>query len=106
MYYLANVLVNGPQTPIVTNIAPSDVNVIPPETPAGVDPPPGLRSVLIEGGPEAFVKAVREREFKTLLTDTTFRDAHQSLLATRVRTHDLLKVNDVLRIEYGMTYIP
>ena len=50
-----------------------------------------LRSVFLENGPEAFAKAVRE-EKKTLLMDTTFRDAHQSLLATRVRTHDLLKV--------------
>ena len=91
--YLGNVLVNGPQTPIVTNIPPSDVNVEPPEIPAGISPPEGLRSVLLAEGPEAFAKAVRNREHKTLLTDTTFRDAHQSLLATRVRTHDLLKVN-------------
>ena len=55
-------------------------------------PPEGtLRSTLIRHGPRAFAKAVRE-EKKTLLMDTTFRDAHQSLLATRVRTHDLLKV--------------
>ena len=91
--YLGNVLVNGPQTPIVTNIPPSDVNVEPPEIPAGISPPEGLRSVLLAEGPEAFAKAVRNRKHKTLLTDTTFRDAHQSLLATRVRTHDLLKVS-------------
>ena len=83
---------NGPQTPIVTNIPPSDIKVEAPETPAGIDPPNGLRSVLLADGPEAFAKAVRNRKHKTLLTDTTFRDAHQSLLATRVRTHDLLKV--------------
>ena len=56
-------------------------------------PPEGtLRSTLIKHGPKAFAKAVRD-EKKTLLMDTTFRDAHQSLLATRVRTHDLLKVS-------------
>ena len=63
------------------------------ETPVGVIPPDGLRSILLADGPEAFAKAVRNRKHKTLLTDTTFRDAHQSLLATRVRTHDLLKVS-------------
>lgn len=47
--YLANVLVNGPQTPIVTNIPPSDIKVEPPETPAGIEPPQGLRSVLLAG---------------------------------------------------------
>lgn len=44
------------------------------------------------GGPEALVKWVKEQKGKrVLLTDTTMRDAHQSLLATRVRTEDLVK---------------
>ena len=58
----------------------------------GVSPPAGLRDVFLKEGPEAFAKHVRQSK-GTLLTDTTFRDAHQSLLATRVRTHDLLKVS-------------
>merc|ERR1719433_1208235 len=94
--YLGTVLVNGPQTPIVTNIPPSEVRVEPPPTPPGQDPPEGLRAVLLKDGPEGFAKAVREQKTimkRTLLTDTTFRDAHQSLLATRVRTHDLLKIS-------------
>ena len=81
--YLGQVLVNGPQTPIVTNIPPSEVIVEPPETPAGQDPPEGLRSVLLKDGPEAFAKAVRERKVKTLLTgkfffrsQTLFSDFH------------------------------
>jgi pyruvate carboxylase len=41
-------------------------------------------------GPEAWAKAVRQHK-GVLLTDTTLRDAHQSLLATRMRTHDMLK---------------
>ncbi|AGO10155.1 AaceriAAR162Cp [[Ashbya] aceris (nom. inval.)] len=54
-------------------------------------PPVGWRQVLLEHGPEVFAKKVRE--FKgTLLTDTTWRDAHQSLLATRVRTYDLAAI--------------
>lgn len=53
--------------------------------------PRGWRQVLLELGPEKFAKQVRE--FKgTLITDTTWRDAHQSLLATRVRTIDLLNI--------------
>jgi len=91
--FLGQVLVNGPQTPVVTSIQPSEAEVVPPETPAGVDPPKGtLRDILVKEGPEVFAKAVRA-EKTTLLTDTTFRDAHQSLLATRVRTHDLLKIS-------------
>ena len=53
--------------------------------------PSGFRDVLLQQGPEGFAKYVRMCN-RLLLTDTTFRDAHQSLLATRVRTHDMLKV--------------
>ncbi|CAH6721733.1 pyruvate carboxylase 2 [[Candida] jaroonii] len=53
--------------------------------------PKGWRNVLVDEGPEVFAKKVRD--FKgTLIMDTTWRDAHQSLLATRVRTIDLLNV--------------
>ena len=53
--------------------------------------PSGWRDVLLQKGPEGFASRVRKMD-QLLLTDTTFRDAHQSLLATRVRTHDMLKV--------------
>jgi len=56
-------------------------------------PPPGLRQTLQELGPEKFAQWVRA-ERRLLFTDTTMRDAHQSLLATRVRTYDLLAVAD------------
>lgn len=46
-------------------------------------------------GPAAFAKKVREHK-GLLLTDTTFRDAHQSLLATRVRTYDLKRISPYL----------
>lgn len=49
--------------------------------------PDGTKQILTEHGPEGVVKWVKEQN-KILLTDTTFRDAHQSLLATRVRTRD------------------
>ncbi len=53
----------------------------------------GSRQRFQAMGAEAFSRWVREHE-PLLLTDTTFRDAHQSLLATRVRTRDMLRVAD------------
>jgi pyruvate carboxylase len=53
--------------------------------------PLGTRDRLHELGPERFAGWVREQE-RLLVTDTTFRDAHQSLLATRMRTYDMLQV--------------
>ncbi len=54
--------------------------------------PAGSRQRLLELGPEGFARSLREQT-AVAVTDTTFRDAHQSLLATRVRTHDLLAVS-------------
>lgn len=51
----------------------------------------GWRQVLLEQGPKGFAKAIRAHK-KTLIMDTTWRDAHQSLLATRVRTVDLCNI--------------
>ena len=51
----------------------------------------GWRNILEKEGPEAFAKAVRANK-GTLIMDTTWRDAHQSLLATRVRTLDMLNI--------------
>ncbi len=53
--------------------------------------PEGMRQRLQAMGAEAFSSWVREQQ-AVLLTDTTMRDAHQSLLATRMRTHDLLAI--------------
>lgn len=50
--------------------------------------PQGTKQILDERGPEGLAEWLKERN-EVLLTDTTFRDAHQSLLATRVRTKDL-----------------
>ena len=51
--------------------------------------PPGTRQLLDERGPEGFARWMRAQR-KALVTDTTLRDAHQSLLATRLRTKDML----------------
>jgi pyruvate carboxylase len=55
----------------------------------GVVPAPGTRQLLQKLGPRKFAAWAR-KEKRLLITDTTLRDAQQSLLATRVRTHDLL----------------
>jgi pyruvate carboxylase len=54
-------------------------------------PPPGTKQKLDELGPEAFAQWML-REQRVLLTDTTMRDAHQSLLATRLRTLDMTAI--------------
>lgn len=66
-------------------------------------PPPGLREILLSKGPAEFAKEVRSRK-NLLLMDTTFRDAHQSLLATRVRTHDLLKISPYVAHKFNNLY--
>ena len=67
-----------------------------PQAPLG----PGLKQLLDEKGPKVVSQWVLEQK-KLLLTDTTMRDAHQSLLATRMRTRDMVKgadgVADILR---------
>ncbi|KAG8874072.1 pyruvate carboxylase [Tulasnella sp. 331] len=51
----------------------------------------GWRNIIVKKGPEAFAKAVRAYP-GTLIMDTTWRDAHQSLLATRLRTIDMVNI--------------
>ncbi len=58
--------------------------------PAGT-PPAGSRQRLLELGPVAFAAALREQR-AIALTDTSLRDAHQSLFATRMRTRDMLAI--------------
>ncbi|MEG2958371.1 MAG: pyruvate carboxylase [Oscillospiraceae bacterium] len=53
----------------------------------------GLKQILDKDGPEAVKKWVLAQK-KLLITDTTMRDAHQSLLSTRMRTRDMLKAAD------------
>ena len=53
------------------------------------------RQLLLEMGPQAFGEWARKQK-RLLITDTTFRDAHQSLLATRVRSLDLLRIAEAV----------
>ncbi len=52
---------------------------------------PGTKQILDEKGADYLVEWIKNKR-NLLLTDTTFRDAHQSLIATRVRTYDMLKI--------------
>ncbi len=88
--FLSELVVNGPMTPWASNEPPANITPEVPEVPAG-DPPEGWRQVLLRDGPQAFARAVREHK-GLLVTDTTWRDAHQSLLATRVRTRELAAI--------------
>jgi pyruvate carboxylase len=62
-----------------------------PPVPRGVEPPPGTRQLLDELGADGFARWTAEQK-GVLICDTTFRDAHQSLLATRMRSFDLLRI--------------
>ncbi len=88
--YLGEVIVNG--NPEVANKPrPKSILPAPVPEPDHDAPPHGTRQLLLQLGPERFAEWTRN-ETRLLLTDTTFRDAHQSLMATRVRTYDMLRI--------------
>ena len=92
LQYLAEVSVNLPN-------GHSDVTLLHaktklpkvPDALLAAAPPKGSRDLLLTEGPERWAQALREQS-ALAVTDTTFRDAHQSLLATRLRTRDMLHV--------------
>ena len=86
--YLADVTVNQPHGPRLSTIYPYDKL---PQIDLGAAPPPGSKQRLVELGPEGFARWMRDSK-AVGVTDTTFRDAHQSLLATRVRTNGLVMI--------------
>ena len=89
--FLGEVAVNGSPLAPSSDAPPGPDPDLPRAlTPIG-GPPEGWRRILLEQGPASFAKAVREHE-GLLLMDTTWRDAHQSLLATRVRTRELAAI--------------
>jgi pyruvate carboxylase len=92
--YLGDVILNGnPEVKGKTRPEKIERAVIP--SVPGIEPPPGTRQLLKKLGPKKFAAWAR-KEKRLLVTDTTFRDAHQSLMATRVRTFDLLATADVV----------
>lgn len=86
--YLADVTVNQPHGPRPSAVYPQDKL---PQIDLEAAPQRGSKHLLTEVGPEGFARWLRESK-SVGVTDTTFRDAHQSLLATRIRTNGLLMV--------------
>ncbi|RKF73081.1 Pyruvate carboxylase [Golovinomyces cichoracearum] len=109
--YLGDVAVNGSSIKgqigepklktqiIIPKILNESGNIIDTSTPCQ----DGWRNIILEKGPQAFAKAVRQNK-SCLLMDTTWRDAHQSLLATRVRTIDLLNIAKETSYAYSNLY--
>lgn len=91
--YLSDITVNG--NPTAKGWKPTKVlhNARVPSYDSKKTKPAGTRTLLVEEGPEAFAKWILDQK-KLLVTDTTMRDAHQSLLATRMRTYDMLQIAD------------
>ena len=89
--YIGDITVNGNAD--VKNIDGSKLFIKPkvPHFDANASYPKGTKDLLTELGPGKFAQWLRN-EKKIHFTDTTMRDAHQSLLATRMRTFDMLKV--------------
>jgi len=86
--YLADVTVNQPHGPRPAAVYPRDKL---PAVDLKAAPPAGSKQRLDELGPEGFARWLRDTP-AVGVTDTTFRDAHQSLLATRVRSTGLLEI--------------
>jgi pyruvate carboxylase len=90
--YIADVSVNG--HPETKSRARPPKDVAAPVIPNfGDAKPSGTRQLLDELGPKGFADWMKDQT-RTLVTDTTMRDAHQSLLATRMRTHDIVNIAD------------
>ncbi len=90
--YLGEVLVNG-NPEMAGRRAPTALVMPPVPRHETIAPPKGTKQLLDELGAEGFARYTRDSK-RLLVTDTTFRDAHQSLMATRMRSHDMLRIAD------------
>jgi len=94
--FIGNVIVNG--NPHAKGYKPDRSFALAsvPAAPTGRDSAqPGTRQLLLKLGPKKFAEWTRAQK-RLLITDTTWRDAHQSLMATRVRSYDMLACADAL----------
>jgi len=98
--YLGNVIVNG--NPHAKGYQPAKVieATSAPEFDHTAPIPKGTRDLLLELGPQEFAAWVKKQK-RLLVTDTTFRDAHQSLMATRMRSYDMLACADAMAHRLG-----
>lgn len=90
--YIADVSVNG-HPDARGRAKPKKDNARPVAPNFDIDIMEGTKQLLEREGPEGVSMWMREQA-RTLITDTTMRDAHQSLLATRMRTHDIVGIAD------------
>ena len=98
--YLAKVIVNGNSDIKNKEEQPVFIKAEIPIFDSAPDFPKGTKDLLNELGPDKFCAWLKQQ--KTIhYTDTTFRDAHQSLLATRVRTIDMLKISESYARHHG-----
>lgn len=89
--YLGDIIVNGNPDVKKTDSTRNFIKPIIPNFKTNLIHPKGTKDLLTKLGPDEFSKWLKN-EKKIHFTDTTMRDAHQSLLATRMRTFDMLKV--------------
>ncbi len=89
--YLADVSVNGNPDVRVMDAERKFRKPVVPLFDREIDIPEGTKTLLDRLGPEGLVQWIKSQN-NILYTDTTLRDAHQSLLATRMRTHDMVKI--------------
>lgn len=101
--YLAEVTMNGNPDVKVKDAAKVFEKPVLPNVNTHVPYPKGTKDILTELGPDKFSQWLKN-EKKIYYTDTTMRDAHQSLLATRMRTRDMLKVAKSFAIAFPQTF--
>ncbi|MBN8187642.1 pyruvate carboxylase [Salipiger thiooxidans] len=89
--YIADITVNGHPEVAGRPKPPADLKPAKPPALRTETPPPGTRTLLEEKGAQAVADWMSEQK-QLLITDTTMRDGHQSLLATRMRSLDMIKV--------------
>ncbi|MEL7300194.1 MAG: pyruvate carboxylase [Pseudomonadota bacterium] len=89
--YIADISVNGHPETLDRPKPRADVKDPRPPAPKTEAPTPGTRNILEEFGPQAVADWMKEQK-QLLITDTTMRDGHQSLLATRMRSIDMIRV--------------
>ncbi|GAA3854370.1 pyruvate carboxylase [Celeribacter arenosi] len=92
--YLADITVNGHPETAGRPIPASDLRVPVPPKRHNETPPKGTRQLLEEKGPQAVADWMLKQK-RLLITDTTMRDGHQSLLATRMRSIDMINAAPV-----------
>jgi pyruvate carboxylase len=100
--YVGDVIVNG-NPEVAGKPRPAVIREAPVPVSSVAAAPEGTRQLLDRLGPAKFAAWTLEQK-RLLMTDTTFRDAHQSLMATRMRSYDLLRIADYVAKELPQLY--